>query len=698
MELRSGRRLRRSSPSPQGNPSGRMDLISALPDEMLLLVLARLRCLRTAVHTSLLSRRWRGLWIGLTDLTFRGLEPYRMEALFRRYAASPQISTLDISLSSRQAVHGAADSLLRAAVPLSPGKLIFTLRDSYASNIAHIELPCFHSTTSIELDTRYYYLKALPAGEFTALQSLSITGQIINLGSLLSRCPRLRMLNVSYPEMYLFPETLPPVVGEFPALEKLSLSGRIVDPGPLLSSCERLRELSIDVTVTEWDTRQIDITPPPSGEFPVLEKLSLSGNITGLGTLLNQCPRLRVLGVTLRRMALGSLEAALTTLKEATSLGLVLSRLGIGISWSKDVDAARLASLLSAVVRLSPLELAFTENFENYNFSMCDKLVNVDLPFFPHATSIKMSLQNVCFTPLPAGEFSALDTLSLPGRCGNDDIGTMITRCPRLRVLKVILPMGKIMVHSVSLQELDVLKRDIHTECDGIDIVTPALKQLHLDVRTGRDIGVSISAPVVEKVLWHRSYTTPLALVFGSWRLQSTSIHTRDHRCSRVLCLDMCAGNHLDAELNFAQEIEKLPVTNFFMLELTFGSAWHVYGALVLQLLRMRRIRAAVKKLKVVLPWWPKAKQACIKDCPCDKPKNWRSKSIISTTLEDVEIQGYNGEDHEHDFLRLILRCSPMLKSVTVKPSETLKGCTTELSNIFLAYPSVKCYQYPTCM
>jgi hypothetical protein len=63
--------------------------------------------------------------------------------------------------------------------------------------------------------------------------------------------------------------------------------------------------------------------------------------------------------------------------------------------------------------------------------------------------------------------------------------------------------------------------------------------------------------------------------------------------------------NHLDAQLNFSQEMEKLPITNFSLLELTFESSWHVYGALVLQLLRMRRIHAATKSLKISLPWWP---------------------------------------------------------------------------------------------
>lgn len=58
--------------------------------------------------------------------------------------------------------------------------------------------------------------------------------------------------------------------------------------------------------------------------------------------------------------------------------------------------------------------------------------------------------------------------------------------------------------------------------------------------------------------------------------------------------------------MNFAQEMEKLPVTNFSELELKFESDSHVYGPLVLHLLRMYQISATTKKLKAVLPWWSK--------------------------------------------------------------------------------------------
>jgi hypothetical protein len=59
-----------------------------------------------------------------------------------------------------------------------------------------------------------------------------------------------------------------------------------------------------------------------------------------------------------------------------------------------------------------------------------------------------------------------------------------------------------------------------------------------------------------------------------------------------------------DGKLKCAHEVENLPVTDLSMLEVNFGTARHVYGALVLQLLRISQIRVATKKLSVVLPWW----------------------------------------------------------------------------------------------
>ncbi|KAM0849477.1 hypothetical protein ACQ4PT_007453 [Festuca glaucescens] len=245
MELRSGRRLRRS-PRPDGPRSHRMDL-SSLPDEILLLVLARIGCIRAAVQTSLLSRRWRGLWSGLTDLTFRGLAPAMIEALFPHFAASPQVSTLDIGLPRTRIWPDTtgANSLLRASLLLSPRKLLFTFQPDIGYD-GDIELPCFHGsgTTSMELDTVHFGVKPLLPGEFAALESLTVNGKITDLDSWLNCCPRLRVLRVKCPDNYLFRITQSPA-RELPMLEEISLTGRIVGLESLLHRCQRLRVLSV---------------------------------------------------------------------------------------------------------------------------------------------------------------------------------------------------------------------------------------------------------------------------------------------------------------------------------------------------------------------------------------------------------------------------------------------------------------------
>ena len=57
-------------------------------------------------------------------------------------------------------------------------------------------------------------------------------------------------------------------------------------------------------------------------------------------------------------------------------------------------------------------------------------------------------------------------------------------------------------------------------------------------------------------------------------------------------------------------------------------------------------------------------------NCSCDEPKNWRTQTISLTNLEKVEMKRFEGEDHEFDFLKLIFRCAPMLKTVALELSE----------------------------
>jgi hypothetical protein len=109
-----------------------------------------------------------------------------------------------------------------------------------------------------------------------------------------------------------------------------------------------------------------------------------------------------------------------------------------------------------------------------------------------------------------------------------------------LRVLKATVSSGKIMVHSPSLQELD-LRWIFGTKCHVIDIVTPVLKILHVEARASGDIGVSIAAPMLDNVLWKSSYTGP-ALVFGSWCLESLTVETMENLMCLHLNVDVCVN------------------------------------------------------------------------------------------------------------------------------------------------------------
>jgi hypothetical protein len=62
--------------------------------------------------------------------------------------------------------------------------------------------------------------------------------------------------------------------------------------------------------------------------------------------------------------------------------------------------------------------------------------------------------------------------------------------------------------------------------------------------------------------------------------------------------------------------------------------------------------------------------------------------------LEEVEIKGFVGEDHEFDFLRVIFRCAPMLKKMCLWVSgeaTTGNDWCTKMHGVFKEYPFVEC-------
>ncbi|VAI80246.1 unnamed protein product [Triticum turgidum subsp. durum] len=202
MELGTSRRRRSSKPGPAGGA----DYLSALPDDLLLLVLTRLGCAAAAARAGLLSRQWRGLWAHLRDLAFRGIAFPSLQATLGRVARPPPtVSLLEIRVSEEHlpiSGAGAVTSVLCAAARLAPEKFIFALPwdlGLWANGLLAKFQLCFHRATSIVLEWIPFVLRtpAAARAEFPTLQTLTLTGcQVDDLGALLSLCPHLCVLTL----------------------------------------------------------------------------------------------------------------------------------------------------------------------------------------------------------------------------------------------------------------------------------------------------------------------------------------------------------------------------------------------------------------------------------------------------------------------------------------------------------------------
>uniref|UniRef100_A0ACD5ZCH9 Uncharacterized protein n=2 Tax=Avena sativa TaxID=4498 RepID=A0ACD5ZCH9_AVESA len=359
---------------------------------------------------------------------------------------------------------------------------------------------------------------------------------------------------------------------------------------------------------------------------------------------------------------------------------------------------ADVASLMRAAARLAPerLVLALPPGGSNPNPA------DVHLPCFRRATSIVLeSLPFVLRAPAAAGEFAALRKLHLLDCIVMDeDLDALLSLCPCLRVLLLRHrtttwtgdPRWRT-VHSATLEELTVDSE--RAWASRVDIAAPAVKQLGVSFWAYDEMTISISAPMVEKFWWHCRYVKD-TIGFGLWSLHMLRLETAQ---GQLPSLQIYAGNSnyafSDEEANLAHEIEKHMVIEFSDLELHLSAMGHVFGALVLHILGMNRVRNAIRRLMVFRETF-RAKEACPANCPCE-PTDWRTQIISLTALEEVEIDGFEGDVHEYDLLELIFNSSPMLKRMTVKfpriVSSSDDACT-KIHDIFAAHSSVDCLVY----
>ncbi|KAF7111589.1 hypothetical protein CFC21_111579 [Triticum aestivum] len=403
----------------------------------------------------------------------------------------------------------------------------------------------------------------------------------------------------------------------------------------------------------------------------VLARLPCAGAAARTGILSRRWrdlwPHLR--RIVFRDIAFDSIEPALGRISPVVSLLEIHARASTR-RWSTDrVDTSRVNSLLRAAARLEPEELVF-----GLSSALIGDSPVVDLPCFNRATSIKLGLFSAI--RVPAGvevEFAALETLYLA--CRIDTLDSLLSSCPRLRTL--------------------YLSSTEWTR--SVNIVAPVLKQLTMSLTASKISVISVLAPLVEKVSWKCCYMNG-SITFGLWLLEQVPLQTAK-RQGQLPSLHIRAHCDLsvyqDEADNFKQEIEKHLVAAFSVLELNLTTEGHVFGSLVFELFGIDRIRTDVRRLKVVLS--RKIEEGCLPNyCPCEAT-GWRSQTISLTALEEVEINGFEGEDHDFDFLKLIVRCAPMLNRMIVKLSQeasTNNDVCAKIYNMFGAYSSVECCVY----
>jgi hypothetical protein len=247
MELSPGftRRSQQLGPS-----SGGEDRISALDDDMLLLVLARLGCFRAAARTGGLSRRWRGLWASLRHIVFCDVPFPSLEAALGRVTRPPPgLSLLEIRVTDMQPSRDAAGvtSLLCAAALLEPKELVLALPSGYMGNLSPL-----------------FFLQLPDHVRFHQLETLSLLGCHVRFDSLLPCCPRLRVLRLKFNDRW----------GHYSIRTFMSLHST------------SLQELCVDVENVSIDT--VDLVAPELKKLTVSLKAFREVNISILAPMLEK--------------------------------------------------------------------------------------------------------------------------------------------------------------------------------------------------------------------------------------------------------------------------------------------------------------------------------------------------------------------------------------------------------------------------
>ncbi|CAN6209165.1 unnamed protein product [Urochloa humidicola] len=200
---------KRSKLSDDGAGAGE-DRLSALPDDLLVLVLLRLD-IAAAVRTSALSPRWRRVWALLPELRFDDPAPdgRAIRGVLDAPGAAAALRCISVT-TRRDAGPESAAAWLPAAARRLSGDLVYhniaaplmSYEEEEKEKEEPVPLPCFEEATTIELNMGFLGLALPPQGVFARLTEISLRcvwfRSPCELGDVVSwpRCPFLKKLQV----------------------------------------------------------------------------------------------------------------------------------------------------------------------------------------------------------------------------------------------------------------------------------------------------------------------------------------------------------------------------------------------------------------------------------------------------------------------------------------------------------------------
>ncbi|TVU07458.1 hypothetical protein EJB05_47516, partial [Eragrostis curvula] len=193
--------------SPSGAGAGE-DRLSALPEDILVLILLRLDTITEAARTSVLSRRWRRKWALLPELTFHSAPDHRHIREVLEATKAPALREILVFTKDDAPDSVAAASSARRL----SGTLLYHNHNTVEEygyeeddeTEAAIPLPCFRNATAIDLDLGFMPLCCPSSGAFTRLTELCLERVrfqgTCELGDVVSwpRCPGLRKLRIRH--------------------------------------------------------------------------------------------------------------------------------------------------------------------------------------------------------------------------------------------------------------------------------------------------------------------------------------------------------------------------------------------------------------------------------------------------------------------------------------------------------------------